>query len=256
MTFKSVLDIDCGIRFMYEDLELNSSCARKMLLESEMMTSKREIDVYYGKLNELYTKDFKAISLKLMCLKDIHTTIKRLGAGVVLDDIELFEIKYLAMISQDVRKLLLEQRITAVNLPDLKKVVEILDPDSLNIPSFYVYDSYSEQLAYIRKEMRNISGYGKEIGEQEREQLLELQRLNDEQEFQIRENLVGKLLEYAAKLEHVLKSLSLLDIMIAKCVQMKRLGLCFPSVAEGVETFGLSGKSSSRQPLKVKVLPS
>ena len=79
MTFKSVLDIDCGIRFMYEDLELNSSCARKMLLESEMMTSKREIDVYYGKLNELYTKDFKAISLKLMCLKDIHTTIKRLG---------------------------------------------------------------------------------------------------------------------------------------------------------------------------------
>ena len=237
MTFKSVLDIDCGIRFMYEDLELNSSCARKMLLESEMMTSKREIDVYYGKLNELYTKDFKAISLKLMCLKDIHTTIKRLGAGVVLDDIELFEIKYLAMISQDVRKLLLEQRITAVNLPDLKKVVEILDPDSLNIPSFYVYDSYSEQLAYIRKEMRNISGYGKEIGEQEREQLLELQRLNDEQEFQVRESLVEKLLEYAAKLEHVLKSLSLLDIMIAKCVQMKRLGLCFPSVAEGVETF-------------------
>ena len=152
------------------------------------MTSKREIDVYYGKLNELYTKDFKAISLKLMCLKDIHTTIKRLGAGVVLDDIELFEIKYLAMISQDVRKLLLEQRITAVNLPDLKKVVEILDPDSLNIPSFYVYDSYSEQLAYIRKEMRNISGYGKEIGEQEREQLLELQRLNDEQEFQVPPN--------------------------------------------------------------------
>ena len=45
-----------------------------------------------------------------------------------------------------------------------------------------------------------------------------------------------EMLEYAAKLEHVLKSLSLLDIMIAKCVQMKRLGLCFPSVAEGVET--------------------
>ncbi|MBQ7999063.1 MAG: hypothetical protein IJ296_07055 [Bacteroidales bacterium] len=113
---------------MYEDLELNSSCARKMLLESEMMTSKREIDVYYGKLNELYTKDFKAISLKLMCLKDIHTTIKRLGAGVVLDDIELFEIKYLAMISQDVRKLLLEQRITAVNLPDLKKLLKYWIP--------------------------------------------------------------------------------------------------------------------------------
>ncbi|MBR4883158.1 MAG: hypothetical protein IKU18_04685, partial [Bacteroidales bacterium] len=100
MTFKSVLDIDCGIRYMYDTLELNSSCARKMLLESQMMTSKREIDVYYGKLNELYNKDFKAISLKLMCLKDISTTLKRLAGGIVLDDIELFEVKYLAMISQ------------------------------------------------------------------------------------------------------------------------------------------------------------
>ena len=94
MTFKSVLDIDCGIRFMYDNLELNSSCARKMLLESRMMTSKRELDIYYGKLNALYNKDFKAISSKLMCLKDIATTIRRLVGGIVLDDIELFEIKY------------------------------------------------------------------------------------------------------------------------------------------------------------------
>lgn len=237
MTFKSVLDIDCGIRYMYDNLELNSSCARKMLLESEMMTSKREIDVYYGKLNELYNKDFKAISLKLMCLKDISTTLKRLAGGIVLDDIELFEVKYLAMISQDVRNLLAEQKITAVNLHDLSGVIDILDPDKLNIPSFYVYDSYSEQLAYVRKEIRSLTGYGKEVVDQEKDHLLELQKLNDEIEAEVRGGLVEKLVVYATKLEHALKSLSLLDILIAKCIQMKKLGLCFPSVAEGTETF-------------------
>ena len=237
MTFKSVLDIDCGIRFMYDNLELNSSCARKMLLESQMMTSKREIDIYYGKLNELYNKDFKAISLKLMCLKDIATTLKRLEGGVVLDDIELYEVKYLAMISQDVRKLLQEQGIKAINLCDLSGVIDILDPDKLNIPSFYVYDSYSEQLAYVRKEIRNLSGYGKEVVEEEREQLLELQKLNDELELEVRGVLTEKLMVFAQKLEHSLKNLSLLDIMIAKCIQMRKLGLCFPSVAEDTETF-------------------
>ncbi len=237
MTFKSVLDIDCGIRFMYDTLELNSSCARKMLLESEMMHDKREIDFYYSKLNELYNKDFKAISNKLMCLKDIETTIKRVGAGVVLDDIELFEIKYLAMTSQDVRALLQQQHISAVNLPDLAEVISILDPDSLNIPSFYVYDSYSEELAQIRRQMKQIAGYGQEVEGEAKSQLLELQRQNDELEAEIRSELSGRLKEYARKLEHCLKNMALLDILIAKVVQMKQFGLCFPSVAEGCETW-------------------
>ncbi len=237
MTFKSVLDIDCGIRFMYDNLELNSSCARKMLLESGMMTSKREIDIYYGKLNELYNKEFKAISQKLMCLKDISTTIKRLAGGIVLDDIELFEIKYLSMLCCDVRKLLQQQKISAVNLHDLQGVVDILDPDRLNIPSFYIYDSYSENLAYVRREMRSISGYGKEISEEDRVQVLELQRLNDEMEAEVRAHLTEELVRYAPKLEHVLNSLAFLDILIAKVLQMKQLGLCFPTVAEDVETF-------------------
>lgn len=237
MTFKSVLDIDCGIRFMYDSLELNSSCARKILLESVFMTSKREIDIYYGKLNELYNKDCRKLSRKLMCLKDIQTTITRLGSGVVLDDVELFEIKYLAMTSQQVREILQEQHIQAVNLFDLKDVTDILDPDGTNIPSFYIYDSYSEELMEIRKQMKRLSGYGKELDEDEKAHLLELQRSNDELEAEVRGRLCVKLKDYAKKLEHSLKNMALLDILIAKVAQMKDMGLCFPSVAEGCETY-------------------
>ena len=146
MTFKSALEIDCGLRFMYDTLDIISPCGRKMLLEGEMMTTKREIDFHYRRLNEIYDKDCTKIAHKLMCLKDIHTTLNRLDSGTVLDDIELFEVKYLAIVSSEVLELLQEQNIVAVGLPHLENVVEILDPDGVNIPSFYVYDSYSEEL--------------------------------------------------------------------------------------------------------------
>ncbi len=237
MTFKSVLDIDCGIRFMYDNLELNSSCARKMLLETPMMTSKREIDIYYGKLNQLFNKNLAPLANKLMCLKDVETTIKRVAAGVVLDDIELFEIKYLAMVSRDVLALMREQNITAVNLPDLNDVVAILDPDKLNIPSFYVYDSYSQELMQVRKQMKAISGYGQEVEGEQKQQLLELQKRNDEIEAEVRGVLSGRVKEYSKELGHAFRSLALLDILIAKVQQMKALGLNFPSVTEVGETF-------------------
>ena len=158
MTFKSALDIDCGLRYMYDTLDIMSPCGRKMLLTSEIMTSKRELDFYYRRLNEIYDKDCTKIANKLMCIKDIHNTLSRLQSGTVLDDIELFEVKYLAIVSGEIKDILNEQHIIAVGLPDLSKVVEILDPDKLNIPSFYVYDSYSEELRQWRGASRRPKG--------------------------------------------------------------------------------------------------
>lgn len=238
MTFKSVLDIDCGIRFLYDKLPLSSSSARKMLLESEAMKSKRDIDIRYSKLNALYNKNCDDIAGKLVCLKDISATIRRTGEGAVLDDIELFEIKYLAIVAREVSQLTEKERIAVVNLPDLSDVIEILDPDSLNIPSFYIYDSYSEELAEVRKRMKAITGFGeKALDDEQMTSLALLQQRNDELENGVRQELAHKLAGKAKKLEHTLKNLSLLDIMIATVAQMKELGLCFPAIAEGGETF-------------------
>lgn len=238
MTFKSVLDIDCGIRFLYDKLPLSSSSARKMLLESEAMKSKRDIDIRYSKLNALYNKNCDDIAGKLVCLKDISATIRRTGEGAVLDDIELFEIKYLAIVAREVSQLMEKERIAVVNLPDLSDVIEILDPDSLNIPSFYIYDSYSEELAEVRKRMKAITGFGeKALDDEQMTSLALLQQRNDELENGVRQELAHKLAGKAKKLEHTLKNLSLLDIMIATVAQMKELGLCFPAIAEGGETF-------------------
>ena len=193
MTFKSALEIDCGLRFMYDTLDIISPCGRKMLLEGEMMTTKREIDFHYRRLNEIYDKDCTKIAHKLMCLKDIHTTLSRLENGAVLDDIELFEVKYLAIVSSEVLALLQEQNIFAVGLPHLEKVVEILDPDWVNIPSFYVYDSYSDELREVRKQIKAIQGNGEELPDDKRQQLAVLLQRNADLELEIREMLSGRL---------------------------------------------------------------
>lgn len=237
MTFKSALEIDCGLRFMYDTLDIISPCGRKMLLEGEMMTTKREIDFHYRRLNEIYDKDCTKIAHKLMCLKDIHTTLSRLENGAVLDDIELFEVKYLAIVSSEVLALLQEQNIFAVGLPHLEKVVEILDPDGVNIPSFYVYDSYSDELREVRKQIKAIQGNGEELPDDKRQQLAVLLQRNADLELEIREMLSGRLREFAGDLSVALRNLSFLDILIAKAGQMKKLGLCFPVVVEDGETF-------------------
>jgi dsDNA-specific endonuclease/ATPase MutS2 len=172
-----------------------------------------------------------------MCLKDIHTTLSRLENGAVLDDIELFEVKYLAIVSSEVLALLQEQNIVAVGLPHLGKVVEILDPDGVNIPSFYVYDSYSDELREVRKQIKAIQGNGEELPDNKRQQLAVLLQRNADLEREIREMLSGRWREFAGDLAVALRNLSFLDILIAKAGQMKKLGLCFPVVVEDGETF-------------------
>ena len=105
MTFKSALEIDCGLRYMYDSLCIMSSCGRKMLLAREMMTTESEVDAYYSRLKNILDKNCSQIAHKLMYLKDIHNTLSRLADGTTLDDIELFEIKHLAILSAHLTQL-------------------------------------------------------------------------------------------------------------------------------------------------------
>ncbi len=237
MTFKSALEIDCGLRYMFDTLEIISPCARKMLLSANMMTTKHEVDLYYSRLNKVFYKDCSKIANKLMCLKDIQTTLDRLENGVVLDDIELFEVKYLAIISTEVHDIMEEINLNAVRIPSLTGVVEVLDPDNLKIPSFYVYDSYSEELRKVRREIKQIQGDGEEMEEAKKMELAVLMQKDADLELEIRGRLSKVLLRDVQNLKIALSNLSFLDILIAKSVQMKRLGLCFPAVTEGGETF-------------------
>lgn len=254
MTFKSFLDTPCGLRYMFDTLELQSPCGRKLLLEGCMMRDIKEIEKSYaglGEVSRILTDGERAgsrngactagekIAEKLHCIRDISGTLSRTEAGAVLDDIELFEIKYLAIVSDEVREILRLAGLKEIVLPDLNPVVELLDPDGLRICSFYVYDAYSEELKELRIRIRRVNavleGTGREdeTGEKERIQA-ELQQLMlqmGELEAEIRKELSGKLKGKAAALFLALQELARLDILLAKALQVKRMGLCFPRIA-------------------------
>ena len=50
MQLKNVIESPCGLRFMLDELELQSGFARRWLLDSEMMTSEQEIAASYDVL--------------------------------------------------------------------------------------------------------------------------------------------------------------------------------------------------------------
>jgi len=233
MLFKEALNTPCGLRYMYDSLDLRSSAGRRLLLETEMMTDGPEISEHYGKLMEFFEKaddkNAATLQVKLTRLRDIAGTASGLASGTVLDDVELFEVKNLLLLAIEIREVLSAMKVGSVTVSLLCEiVVRILDPDGQRVPSFHVYDSYSDELARLRAEI-------KRKGEDE-----ELLRRSQELENAVRVRLSGELRQYANVIWLTLETLAEVDVLLAQSMQMKDMGLVFPQgMAE------LSGTASS-----------
>ena len=228
MQLKNVIDSPCGLRFMLDELELQSGYARRWLLERPMMTDADEITAAYGLLRQF--DDFvsradatrlNTLRFKLQSLKDIRTTIQNLRQRATLDDIELFEVKHLAILSTDVARLLQEQEMAdVVEIPALDKVITILDPDGMKIATFYVYDAYCAELRELRAQMRQRP-------DQQEELLLQANEL----ELGIRQDLSRQLHPFADAIEQAQVALARIDVLLAQATQLRQMGLCFPTVS-------------------------
>ena len=229
MQLRKLLDSPCGLRFMIDNLCTHSSYSRKIMLESSMMYDKNSIEKSYAVMKEFYEvvkndenrNVIQSLQFKLCNLKDINHTISRLATSVVVDDIELYEVKSLALLSADVKNILEKISLDKIiEVPNLDDVVKILDPDGLRIATFYIYDSYSEELASLRKKLKEKDVYQEDIYN-------EVMRIEDE----IRAEISSKLRPYSEAMTSALNALADVDINIAKSLQMKELGLCFPIIS-------------------------
>ena len=210
---------------MLDQLELQSGFARRWLLDSSMMTSDGDITRCYDVLHRFV--DFvgqadktrlDTLLFKLQGLKDIRTTIKNLHNHATLDDIELFEVKHLAILATDVARLLHEHEMDrVVEIPALDEVISILDPDGMKIATFYIYDSYCAQLKELRARMRQHP-------EQQDDLMLEAGELEEG----VRKDLSQQLHPFATAVEQAQIALACIDVNLAKAMQMRQMGLCFP----------------------------
>ena len=236
MQLRKLIDSPCGLRFILDELCTHSSYSRKLLLESTMMHDRESIEKSYSVLKEFYhvienddnKNAIQTLQFKLCKLKDINNTISRLSSSTVIDDIELYEVKSLALLSADVKNILEKLNlINVIEIPTLDDVVKILDPDGLRIATFYIYDSYSEELATLRKKLREKDFYQEEIYNK----VMEV-------EDAIRAKLSEALKPFVHDLCEALNALADVDLNLAKALQMKELGLCFPTISnDNVATY-------------------
>lgn len=229
MQLRKLIDSPSGFRFMVDNLCIHSGYSRKLLLESTMMHDKSSIEKSYSILKEFYhvaendenKNAVQTLQFKLCNLKDINNTIARLASSAVIDDIELFEVKSLAILSADVKNILEKLNLVGIiEIPSLEDVVKILDPDGLRIATFYIYDSYSEELASLRKKLKEKESYQEDVYNK-------VMELEDE----IRTKLSEELKPFESGLCKALRALAEVDLNLAKAIQMKEMGLCFPTLS-------------------------
>lgn len=105
-----------------------------------------------------HQEEFKILSKKLCEIKEIRLSLKRATEEVVLDEIELFEIKNFLF---DIKEILeIEEKIKNISeallLFRCEEIEELLDPEKQRMRTFYLYDSYSDKLSSIRQQKREL----------------------------------------------------------------------------------------------------
>jgi len=171
----------------------------------------------------LHVEEYKQIGRIFCKFKDIRNSIKRCSESEILDEVELYEIKYFSILVTQLKDILdkLHLDIEDVHLNSVEEVITFLDPQGSGIPTFYVYDEYSTTLKYIRENKRKKE---KEIFAAETEEKLselKQQRLDfvieeEEEEKRIRKALTLQISEKTKILNQNTKAIGKLDFLIAK----------------------------------------
>lgn len=230
MRLKQLIEQPCGLKFMIDNLDTHSGYSRRLLLDTEMPKDKAIVEDNYKILKEFYNvvnvkenqNQINTLQFKLCNLKEIQGTINHLKSKYVLDDIELFEVKHLALLSIDIQQIINKLGLNDfVFIPNLEEVVKILDPDGMKIASFYIYDSYSEKLSELRRKMKAKDEFDEAV-------FNEMTSIEDE----IRAKLSMQLSGFADELEAAQKSLAFIDLNLAKAYQMIKYNLCFPTISD------------------------
>ncbi len=222
MKFREIVESPCGVRYLFDELGLQSGYARKVLLDREMMVDPDRIDAAYASLRkyfDLVLSDRRRVEdmrFRLQGLRDISGTLASLAGGATLDEIEFFEIKHLAMLAQSLSM-----------GTELETVIDILDPDGLRIGTFYLYDSYSVALRQLRDAV-----------EQDPDDS-QLQEDLANEEDRLKKVISDKLRPYAASLQQTLRELADLDISLAQAIQMHVEELIIPSSGSAATITGM-----------------
>ena len=182
--------------------------------------------------------DINAIRRIFMQMKDVRGSIK-FGRDNTLSDIELFEIKILLMqlekLKPVVERVSDELGLDGFFIEPVSIAVDILDPDKRRIPTFSIYDEYSDTLKEIRKKKRDIElmMQGDEaLFEELKDKRLDITAKEEKEERRIREELSIKLRPYFDTVINNINTVARVDLLIEKHRVSKLYPSCLPQITK------------------------
>jgi dsDNA-specific endonuclease/ATPase MutS2 len=218
-------------------MEFCTPMGRRELLKRQMATTGNLIETMRLPLDRFAAMPATMAQVKseelcshLNMVRDINSTIEKLKSGVMLDQIELFEIKSFAIEAENIREMSNHWEYLDRQPESLQPIIEILDPDNQKINSFYIYDSYSRELSDIRKEIRQLQDdTTPENGIEAKEKASSLRIKALDIENRIMMELSKKLHFHALLIDSAFEAVTSLDIIIAQYRLGKNLGLTCPA---------------------------
>ena len=182
--------------------------------------------------------DINTIRRIFMQMKDVRGSIK-FGRDNTLSDIELFEIKILLMqlekLKPVVERVSDELGLDGFFIEPVSIAVDILDPDKRRIPTFSIYDEYSDTLKEIRKKKRDIElmMQGDEaLFDELKDERLSITAKEEKEERRIREELSIKLRPYFDTVINNINTVARLDLLIEKHRVSKLYPSCLPQITK------------------------
>ena len=177
--------------------------------------------------------------------KDLRATFSKVKKGSILDEIELFEIKSFSKLCNDIS---IEYSKTGIDVDaicfrDVKPVFRILDPDNLNIDTFFIYDSYSPDLKETRFKRTQLELRISQTNDPDTRSSLLSERMEivskeHELEFEIKKELTAKIKTYIDALVQNTDVIGYMDFLLAKARYFKASNAVKPEIVEDSNDIG------------------
>lgn len=221
-----------ALRFVVEELQFSSAAGRLALYELSWARTAQEVESRLKKVDQVVIyweaeatqKAMQELAFVLCDLRPIAGSIALLSdCTAIASDVDFYELKGLALIEEKCRRIVANSGLSLEPMPSLEEPLAILDPEEERLPAFYLSDSYSQELADLRRRIERCHE------EEKRDALcLEAARMEDK----VRLGLTRRLAPYADQFAQVLSVLSLLDARIAIARWAVERGCTRPEVSE------------------------
>lgn len=237
------------IGYYYVLHRLSTSCvyAGDILYNLKPLRKKQELVLEYRNIKKCFpiVKDNSVMdnfANILRRFKDIRNTFTRCSEGQVLDEVELYEIKYFVQLNSELKQLYenCNLDLSGVEFYDFSQIYKLLNPVKSKTSGFHIYDEYSPKLKNIRRAKREFDKnmFQEKDAERQKELFEKRQQFVDmekDEEFQIRKCLSLNILRNADELLLTTSSLGRLDIALAKSKLALDYDMCPPKLSSAAK---------------------